>query len=123
MGDDQGNIAGTSAERTAASPTQPGQTQVLPRKGTLGRESKASMWVFQPFRATQEREMGESLLPRSILIGRAQMVPISAEPLNALSVPARRGCCLPPAHIGGRPGGNNALVTLSLSSAEIQEHC
>lgn len=49
------------------------------------------------------REMGESLLPRSILIGRAQMEPISVKLLNAPSVPAQRGCCLPPAHISSSP--------------------
>lgn len=86
----QGNIAGTGAEGTAASPAELGQTQMLLHKGTLGRESK-------------EREMGESLLPGSILIGRAQMVPISMKLLNAPSVPARRGCCLLPAPISSSP--------------------
>lgn len=66
--------------------------------------------------------MGESLLPRSILAGRAQMVLISAKLLNAPSVPAQRGRCLTPHASAAAHGGNNAFVTQSLSSAEIQEH-
>ena len=47
--------------------------------------------------------MGESPLSRSILVGRARMVPISTKLLNAQPVPVRRGCCLLPAHISGSP--------------------
>lgn len=92
----QGNIAGSVA---AASPDPRAAAQGHPWKTV-----KILCVAFQVFSSQAEaREMGESLLPRSILVRRAQMVPISTKPLGVPSVPARRGRCPPPALISVSP--------------------
>lgn len=91
-----GNIAMSSAP---ASP-DPGAAA----QGHPWRRVKVLCVAFQVFSShAGAREMGESLLSQSILVRRAQMVPISTKPLGALSIPTQRGCCLPPALISVSP--------------------